>query len=134
MFPITVTIHNQEQLDKVIAAFSETTYAKQKAISTEPKAQSKPKAKSESVVQEESPFAKDEDVQVGEITAKQLGDAILALAKNKGRDVALEILSRFNAKKVPEVKVEDYPLLLEAIAMVEEWTTPNYPPARHTDG
>lgn len=49
-------------------------------------------------------------------SAKQVADAVLDLANNKSRDVAVAILTKFKAGRVSELKPENYAEVLQLVA------------------
>lgn len=49
------------------------------------------------------------------ITREQCGGALVGLATEKGRDIAMAVLAQFNAKTLGEVKTEQYADLAAAI-------------------
>jgi len=49
-------------------------------------------------------------------TLQQVADAIIDLANNHSRDAAVGILAKFNVKKVPELKPEQFASVLAAVA------------------
>lgn len=49
-------------------------------------------------------------------SAKQVADAVLDLANNKSRDVAVAILTKFKAGRVSELKPENYAAVMALVA------------------
>jgi len=48
-------------------------------------------------------------------TRDQCGNALLSLATTKGRDVAVVVLTKFNAQKLADVKESDYAAFFNAV-------------------
>lgn len=144
MFPMTVTITNPAQLNAVMAALgvallgaatpcaahdAETVREEAKnttAKEAKPKAEkkqeaAKPEAASTQPTAEQSaaPEQKAEPsaAKAGEAPAATYDDAanaVTKLARTKGRDAAIAVLSQFGATKLPEVKPEDFAAVIAA--------------------
>lgn len=132
MFPITVTISNPAQLSAVMAALNVDQINVAPATTAAPKAESKPAAKKaeekkpEQVAETAQPAAdtstlvhmsasEAEKATFGianrpdeQPTYQETADAVVALSKAKGRGAATEVLAKFGAAKLPEVKPEQF--------------------------
>jgi hypothetical protein len=126
MFPITITISNDDQLQAVLRAMAGQAYSEQKAITAEPKVVVKPapkvEAKAEPKAEElpplnDNPFDGDTD---NAPTVQEVSAAILGLAKVKGRDAAVSILKEYGVAKVPDLKPEVYRDVLESVALAHQ--------------
>lgn len=130
MFPMTITIKNTVQLQAVLAILDpeNNEYAKQKAVqaepTTEPVAKPAPKAKAaaasaqaqEATAPAATTVASPSEPEAPQIDVEQVKAAIMALAKAKGREAAVAVLSAFGAAKVPDLKPSQYAEVLEASA------------------
>lgn len=132
MFPMTITISNNNQLQAVLAAMAEPT-AEQTSVSVKKEA---PKdkatnAKKQEVAATTQPTAEaavadvqSEKADNSEQSEKAEGEnpatyedaskAIIALSKVKGRDAAVAVLEKFEAANLKEVKPEDYAAVIVA--------------------
>lgn len=144
MFPMTVTVSNPAQLNAVMAALgvallgtgtpcaahdAETVREEAK---TTPAKEAKPKAgkKQEAAKPEaaptpttvEEPAAPEQKADTSEAktdsapaaTYDDAANAVTKLARTKGRDAALAVLSKFGATKLPDVKPEDFAAVIAA--------------------
>lgn len=132
MFPMTITISNNNQLQAVLAAMAEPA-AEQTSVSVKKEA---PKdkatnAKKQEVAATTQPTAEaavadvqSEKADNSEQSEKAEGEnpstyedaskAIIALSKAKGRDAAVAVLEKFEAANLKEVKPEDYAAVIAA--------------------
>ncbi|MDZ4056832.1 MAG: hypothetical protein U1D69_07665 [Polynucleobacter sp.] len=133
MFPVTVTISNNAQLQAVLAALSFVQPAEQTSVSSKsdsPKEKATTAKKQETPVttqpiaeavvadaqsdkadnSEQSEKAEDESPATYEDASK----AIIALSKAKGRDAAVAVLEKFQAANLKAVKPEDYAAVIVA--------------------
>lgn len=129
MFPMTITISNNNQLQAVLAAMAEPA-AEQTSVSVKKEA---PKdkatnAKKQEVAATTQPTAEaavaDAQSKKVDDSAKSEGDtsatyedaskAIIALSKAKGRDAAVAVLEKFEAANLKAVKPEDYAAVITA--------------------
>jgi len=139
MFPITITIHDQAQLNIVAAALSgqakepatapkpAATPAAAAGPATAPAAEAAAPAKTASAP---SPAAASAAADAQASTAatdakaptyEEVKPLILDLTKAKGRDVAAAALAKFGAAKGPELKPEDFAAFVaHAKALLEE--------------
>lgn len=127
MFPITITIKNAVQLQAVMAILDpeQNEYAKAKAIQAEPtpepvKVEKAPKAaaavQSAPPPEQSAPAAStaESPSEAAAVAFDDVKAAIIGLAKTKGREAAVAVLSAFGATKVPDLKAEQYAAVLEA--------------------
>ncbi|MBG0871854.1 hypothetical protein H0X91_17950 [Burkholderia sp. 9777_1386] len=56
------------------------------------------------------------DADAAPVTYEQASAAVTGLAKTKGRAVAIDVLKKFGATKLPEVKPEQFAALIKACA------------------
>lgn len=125
MFPMTVTIHNQSQLNAVMSILSEVSaeYATtQHSEATERerlpvKPVPKTQVLSETTASDTGEPATD---QSAEVPYEDAANAVTHLAKVKGRDAAVKALSKFGAAKLPDVKPDDYAALVKACKEAEK--------------
>lgn len=132
MFPMTITISNNNQLQAVLAAMAEPA-AEQTSVSVKKEA---PKdkatnAKKQEVAATTQPTAEaavadvqSEKADNSEQSEKAEGEspatyedaskAIIALSKAKGRDAAVAVLEKFEAANLKAVKPEDYAAVITA--------------------
>lgn len=132
MFPMTITISNNNQLQAVLAAMAEPA-AEQTSVSVKKEA---PKdkatnAKKQEVAATTQPTAEaavadvqSEKAENSEQSEKAEGEspatyedaskAIIALSKAKGRDAAVAVLEKFEAPNLKAVKPEDYAAVITA--------------------
>lgn len=135
MFPMTISVHNHNQLNAVMAALAGNPAAVEQIAETvseakpakAPKkeaakvetpvvaevAQAEPEQKPETLAQMSAAEAVDaldgHANQTAEApTYQATADAVTKLARAKGRDAAVAVLSKFGAAKLPEVKPEDF--------------------------
>lgn len=126
MFPMTVTINSKAQLDAVMQALAAgNDYAKEKAIQAEPDQKSEEKAegkkpnRSAAQTAEKStpatdPAASPSEPETPAIEYADVSKAIIALAKDKGRDAAVAVLGQFGASKATDLKPEQYAAAIKA--------------------
>lgn len=110
----------ESTLNKLVAAIEDNTKAVREmnsvaasipdsapaSATTQPEAPKKESAKAEP---KSEPTPEPEAAgEASGVTKKQLTDAIIKLAKTKGRESAASVLAGYGATKVPEVKEEDY--------------------------
>lgn len=105
MFPITVTISNTDQLKAVMQALNVGVAEPTKASPCVGHAVETAKATAEkaatTAVKAEATTA---DVESPAYKAAK--DAVVKFARDHGRDAAVQLLQRFGASKLPEVKPE----------------------------
>ena len=77
----------------------------------------KPAAKKESKAEKSKV---DEDSKPAKATYDDAASAVTTLARTKGRDVAIEVLSNFGIKKLPDAKPEQYAEIIAACTEVGE--------------
>ena len=115
MFPMTVTISNPAQLNAVMAALNvagiespKTSPCAGHAVETakqtaKTEVKDEPKAEAQAAATTETAQAT-ADAPTYQATA----DAVTKLARTKGRDAAVAVLSKFGAGKLPDVKPEQF--------------------------
>lgn len=97
-----------KQLVEALVVFAQSFATAPAAGESEAKPKKEPKAAKE---------PKTEPAKVEGPSAKQVADAVLDLANDKGRDIAVGILGKFKAGRVSELKASDY---AEVLKLVEE--------------
>ncbi|NKD46273.1 hypothetical protein HEQ69_11220 [Haematospirillum jordaniae] len=134
MFPMTVTIHDQAQLSAVLTALVEAPEVPCQAVPhkakkplpekvnapspTPGKVSASPPAPEVLADRTETASAPEEKADK-EITYQQVADAVTKLVKTKGRDIAVGVLERFGAAKLPDVKPDQYAAVLAACQEAE---------------
>lgn len=126
MFPITITIHSQDQFDLVAAALNGQAKspapapkpaaasgaapgqatAKVQEVAAPEKTASAPNPAAESVVGQQQASTAATDAK--HLTYEDVKPLILELTKAKGREVAAGALAKFGAAKGPELKPEQF--------------------------
>ena len=132
MFPMTVTIQNQNQLAAVMAVLCADTAQETPTAKTAAKVQQTKKGTSEpesaeavagndqpaAVAQTVAEAATDttaQSVETGDApTYQDTADAVTKLARVKGRDAAIAVLAKFGATKLPDVKPEQFAAVIAA--------------------
>jgi len=133
MFPVTVTISNNAQLQAVLAALSfiqpseqSTTAAKTEAPKDKATTAKKPEVAATTqptaeaavadVQSEKADNSEQSEKAEGEspATYEDASKAIIALSKAKGRDAAVAVLEKFEAANLKAVKPEDYAAVIVA--------------------
>lgn len=128
MFPMTITVTNHAQLNAVMAALSADTIADEPKATPAPKVEkAKPEAKATPEAEEKKPEPQPTEADLGK-TATQAVEAlyghatkpestatyddvkaaVLKLSKEKGRDVAVQVLSRCGVQKAPDLQPDQY--------------------------
>lgn len=122
MFPITITLHNVDQLNAVMSlpAFQHKTpptIAKPEPLKV-PEPAKAPDPKPEALTQMSAAEAVEKLDNVASKPAaptyEETGNAVTKLVRTKGRDVALAVLKEFGISKLPEAKPEQYAAIFEA--------------------
>lgn len=134
MFPMTISVHNQAQLNAVMAVLVgdqisvepiTTTASETKPVKAPKKettkvdvpvaevTQAEPEQKPEALAQMSAAEAVQAldghaNAPAEAPTYQATAEAVTKLAKVKGRDAAVAVLSKFGAAKLPEVKPEDF--------------------------
>ena len=129
MFPMTVTISNPAQLNAVMAALNvagiespktspcaghavETAKAEAQAAAT---TEQKPEALTQMTAGEAEKALDGIANRPAEApTYQATADAVTKLAKAKGRDAAVAVLTKFGAAKLPDVKPEQFAAIIAA--------------------
>ena len=135
MFPMTVTISNLAQLNAVMAALNvagiespktspcvghavETAKEEAKgkaATETAQAADQKPEALTQMTASEaEKALHGHANNPADAPTYQDTADAVTKLARTKGRDAAVAVLSKFGAGKLPDVKPEQFAAIIAA--------------------
>ena len=131
MFPMTITLHDQSQLDAILAGLQAANGAATKTQpapppeTPEPKAKPKAEAKAEPKAKPEAAKEPEADDGAGESVEEHYARAAAAvtkLAKARGRNAAVAILEKFAAKSLKDVPVEGYDDVIRLCekAMAEE--------------
>lgn len=115
MFPVTITVHNDAQLNAILAAMGKDLQpeapkpaqtekpAQTKAQTTKAKDDPKPDAAPSS---KESTAASESDTE--QPSYQDVAALITKVSRNVGRDAAVELLDSFGAKRGPDLKPEQY--------------------------
>lgn len=145
MFPITITLHNSSQLADVLTVLGGSTTTKLTTLVEAPEVPCgvvPPKAKKPLPEKVTAPSPTPEKVSASppapevrakktgmgsapeekadkEITYQQTADAVTRLAKTRGREIAVGVLERFGAAKLPDVKPDQYAAVLAACQEAE---------------
>lgn len=150
MFPVTVTLNNQEELSRVLAALNVPEEDRQlplteQPVTTQEQSEKEEKAatkKAASAQKQEKPVieqptamegtetaAPNEKAQSGEDESQQpeasrdeANDLIRQLARSGGRDKAVSILARFDAKRASDIKDGDISEFCAAVRATLEAT------------
>lgn len=114
MFPVTITLHDSVQLAAVLTALEKGTTARLAAANGNPEIIPR-KAKTEKALPNKVAVPEKTD----DVTYQQVADAVTKLVKTKGRDIAVGVLERFGAAKLPDVKPDQYAAVLAACQEAE---------------
>lgn len=122
MFPVAVTIQNQAQLQAVMMALSvgnesSIPVSVEAAESVKDAAEKKPRATSAKTITAtaHTPRTAEAGAADAEVpTYQATADAVTKLARVKGRDAAVAVLSKFSAVKLPDVKPEQFAAVIAA--------------------
>jgi len=107
MYPITVTIQNEQQLKAVMAALSGSLVAAPvvKVEAKAPPAEKPAVAANDAKVQDPAPTA---PATAGEVAYEDVAKAVLNVSRAKGRDAAVAVLKPFGIATLKEAKAEQY--------------------------
>lgn len=131
MFPMTVTISNPAQLNAVMAALNvagieaaktspcvghavETAKEEAKGKATTKKEAAKTEVKDEPKAEAEKALHGHANNPPDAPTYQATADAVTKLAREKGRDAAIAVLTKFGAAKLPDVKPEQFAAVIAA--------------------
>lgn len=126
MYPMTVTVHNAEQLQAVMQALGEPAPSADKPAPTGSKkaagkAETSKKPAPEKEPQATAPVAEEEQVAEEHVYSYQeAATAVTSLATAKGRSAAVEVLGKFGASKLPDLAAEKYGELIAACKKAQE--------------
>ncbi|NKD46307.1 hypothetical protein [Haematospirillum jordaniae] len=125
MFPVTITLHDSVQLAAVLTALEKGTTARLAAANGNPEIIPR-KAKAEKALPNKVAVPEKTDISLppepeatDDVTYQQVADAVTKLVKTKGRDIAVGVLERFGAAKLPDVKPDQYAAVLAACQEAE---------------
>lgn len=128
MYPVTITIQNDTQLNAVLQALRVAPFdpATERAFpqsgsDSRTVAEVDQAIKAENAPEKASKAPKETKAQAAPapetaVTYQQAADAVTQLAQAKGRDAAVAVLALFGAKKLPEVHPEDFASVIAACA------------------
>jgi hypothetical protein len=106
----TLAIRDGGEVNQPQAAVGENTASDTaEAPPAKPEVAAKKTAKSSAKAEDEQPAT-----EAAGVTYDQAAKAIQELAKAKGRDAAIEVLKKFGAAKLPEVKESDFAAVVAA--------------------
>lgn len=140
MFPVTITVHNKNQLDAILAAMATgakleaaeqpvPAAAKAKPAADKPKAQEQAESPKDEAAPSSAPTPTASDNSASSSTESEAASntkaatyedakkAILTLSKEKGRQASVDALARFGAEKLPDLPKDRY---ADLVALVEE--------------
>lgn len=138
MFPVTITVHNNDQLNAVLAAMATgealgtakqpvQTANKPKPTVEKPKVQEKTESPKGEAAQSSEPTQTVSDNSASSSTESEAASdtkaatyedakkAILNLSKAQGRQASVDALARFGAEKLPDLAQEEYGNLVSLV-------------------
>lgn len=129
MFPVTITVHNDAQLNAILAAMGKDfqpeapkpaqtekpaqTKAQTTKVKDDPKPDAAPSSEPAQTQSDNSENSSKESTAANESDTEQpsyqdVAALITKVSRNVGRDAAVELLESFGAKRGPDLKPEQY--------------------------